>query len=65
MVVNGDDLDKGEIMIGDIRVEYSDTYWYLGWPVCDDGNMTTIATVHSKDKIKHVFKILHVLEEES
>ena len=43
MVVNGDDFDKGEIMIGeDIRVEYSDTYWYLGSPVCDDGNMTTL-----------------------
>ena len=62
MVVNGDDLDKGEIMIGDIRVEYSDTYWYLGSPVCDDGNMTTIATVHSKDKIKHVFKFFTFLK---
>ena len=63
MVVNGDDFDKGEIMIGeDIRVEYSDTYWYLGSPVCDDGNMTTIATVHSKDKIKHVFKFFTFLK---
>ena len=63
MVVNGAEPDKSEISIGeDIRVEYCDTYWYLGSPICDDGKMSTIATVHSKDKIKHVFKFFTFLK---
>ena len=63
MVVNGDDSDKSEIMIEEyIRVEYSDTYWYIGSPVCDDGNMATIVTVHSKDKIKHVYTFFTFLK---
>ena len=56
MVVNGASEDKAPISVGNISVEYSSHYVYLGAHFTDDGRISTVINLHAKDCVKHVNK---------
>ena len=56
MVINGALLDKTSLTVGDMTIDYTDHYVYLGGHFTDDGKMSSVIERHAAACLKHVNK---------
>ena len=61
MVINGDSKDKSNIVTEDFNIGYTNHYWYLGSPICDDGKVCSVVDLHVKEKPKQVLKFTSII----
>ena len=61
MVINGDDVDKQCIEMGDLKIYHCDEYVYLGSIFTSDGRITTSLQRHFTSKQKHFHKLVMFL----
>ncbi len=49
MVINGDEIDRLPIPVGDVMVHHTKSYVYLGAVVTEDGSTASSITEHAKE----------------
>lgn len=57
MVINGDELDRLPIPVGDVMVDHTESYVYLGAVITEDGSTASSIIEHAKEKEKNLNKL--------
>ena len=57
-MINGSEEDREPLVVGDLAVEYCDTYVYLGSPFTSDGSATSAVRVYADTKMPHVLEFV-------
>ena len=56
MVINGEENDREEFIVGDVIVKHALSYIYLGSPFTEDGRMDSVLDLHIESRISDLNK---------